>query len=75
MELDIPTWVIVLILLIIIIVVINFLSARSDAFAEEIRKSKVIDELRRRGYQNTAVLDEGADYWFEKKYPTQKGLH
>ena len=45
MELDRPTWVIVLILLIIIIVVINFLSARSDAFAEEIRKSKVIDEL------------------------------
>ena len=35
----------VLILLIIIIVVINFLSARSDAFSEEIRKSKVIDEL------------------------------
>ena len=45
MELDIPTWMMVLILLIIIIVVINFLSARSDAFSEEIRKSKVIEEL------------------------------
>ena len=35
----------VLILMIMIIVVINFLSARSDAFSEEIRKSKVIEEL------------------------------
>lgn len=35
----------ILILLIIFIVVINFLNARSDAFSEEIRKSKVIEEL------------------------------
>ena len=35
----------ILILLIILIVVINFLNARSDAFSEEIRKSKVIEEL------------------------------
>ena len=45
MELDLSTWMMVLILLIIIIIVINFLSARSDAFSEEIRKSKVIEEL------------------------------
>ena len=45
MELDIPTWMMILILLIIFIVVINFLNARSDALGEEIRKSKVIEEL------------------------------
>jgi rhodanese-related sulfurtransferase/mono/diheme cytochrome c family protein len=29
----------------------------------------VVEELRRRGYQNTAVLDEGIFAWQQKKYP------
>jgi len=29
----------------------------------------VVDELRRRGYPNTAVLDEGIFVWQQKKYP------
>ena len=30
----------------------------------------VVDELRRRGFKNTAVLDEGIGYWQQKNYPT-----
>jgi cytochrome c oxidase cbb3-type subunit 3 len=30
----------------------------------------VVDELRRRGFKNTAVLDEGIGYWQQKSYPT-----
>jgi len=29
----------------------------------------VVEELRKRGYQNTAVLDEGIYAWQQKKYP------
>jgi cytochrome c oxidase cbb3-type subunit 3 len=32
---------------------------------------EVIDELRRRGYKNTAVLDEGILVWNQRKYPTE----
>lgn len=31
---------------------------------------EVVDELRRRGYQHTAVLDEGIMVWNQKGYPT-----
>jgi cytochrome c oxidase cbb3-type subunit III len=31
---------------------------------------EVVDELRRRGYKNTAVLDEGILVWNQLKYPT-----
>jgi len=62
LELDIPTWMMVLILLIIIIVVINFLNARSDAFSEEIRKSKVIEEL--------PITKKDINKLFKKKKPS-----
>jgi cytochrome c oxidase cbb3-type subunit 3 len=29
----------------------------------------VVDELRRRGFRNTAVLDEGITYWTNHRYP------
>lgn len=38
-------WVILLLLVIVLIVIISILNARSDAFAEEIRKSKVVEIL------------------------------
>jgi mono/diheme cytochrome c family protein/rhodanese-related sulfurtransferase len=31
----------------------------------------VVDELRRRGYKNTAVLDEGVLFWAKQKYPVE----
>ena len=30
---------------------------------------EVVDELRRRGYANTAVIDEGINFWRQQKYP------
>ena len=30
----------------------------------------VVDELRRRGFQHTAVIDEGITYWTNQGYPT-----
>lgn len=30
---------------------------------------EVVDELRRRGYSNTAVIDEGINFWRQQKYP------
>lgn len=33
----------------------------------------VVDELRRRGYKNTAVLDEGILFWRQKSYPVERG--
>jgi cytochrome c oxidase cbb3-type subunit III len=33
----------------------------------------VVDELRRRGFKNTAVLDEGINFWTQKGYPTAQG--
>jgi rhodanese-related sulfurtransferase len=30
----------------------------------------VVDELRRRGFRHTAVLDEGITYWTNHHYPT-----
>jgi len=62
LELDIPTWMMILILLIIFIVVINFLNARSDAFSEEIRKSKVIEEL--------PITKKDINKLFKKKKPS-----
>jgi mono/diheme cytochrome c family protein/rhodanese-related sulfurtransferase len=32
---------------------------------------EVVDELRRRGYKNTAVLEEGIRVWIQRGYPTQ----
>lgn len=32
---------------------------------------EVVDELRRRGYQHTAVLDEGILVWNQRGYPTE----
>lgn len=31
----------------------------------------VVDELRKRGYKNTAVLDEGVLFWAKQKYPVE----
>jgi mono/diheme cytochrome c family protein/rhodanese-related sulfurtransferase len=33
----------------------------------------VVDELRKRGFANTAVLDEGIGFWNTKGYPTAQG--
>ena len=33
----------------------------------------VVDELRSRGFQHTAVIDEGIHYWTEHGYPTETG--
>lgn len=33
----------------------------------------VVDELRQRGFKNTAVLDEGITFWTQKGYPTAQG--
>jgi cytochrome c oxidase cbb3-type subunit 3/ubiquinol-cytochrome c reductase cytochrome c subunit len=33
----------------------------------------VVDELRRRGYKNTAVMDEGILVWKQRGYPTENG--
>jgi cytochrome c oxidase cbb3-type subunit III len=33
----------------------------------------VVDELRKRGFKNTAVLDEGINFWTQKGYPTAQG--
>ena len=33
----------------------------------------VVDELRKRGFANTAVLDEGINFWVSKSYPTAQG--
>ncbi len=33
----------------------------------------VVDELRRRGFKNTAVLDEGINFWIAKGFPTAQG--
>jgi mono/diheme cytochrome c family protein len=33
----------------------------------------VVDELRKRGFANTAVLDEGINFWTSKGYPTAQG--
>jgi cytochrome c oxidase cbb3-type subunit 3/ubiquinol-cytochrome c reductase cytochrome c subunit len=33
----------------------------------------VIKELRRRGFKNTAIIDEGFAHWLDRKYPTRKG--
>ncbi len=35
----------------------------------------VVDELRKRGYKHTAVLDEGVFAWEKKGYPVVKGKH
>ena len=32
---------------------------------------EVVDELRRRGYEHTAVLDEGILVWAQKGYPVE----
>lgn len=32
----------------------------------------VVDELRRRGFPRTAVLDEGITYWMNQRYPTSQ---
>lgn len=34
---------------------------------------QVVDELRRLGFPNTAVLDEGIEYWLDRDYPSQYG--
>lgn len=34
---------------------------------------RVVAELRQRGYRNTAVMDEGIDYWREQGYPIEEG--
>jgi mono/diheme cytochrome c family protein/rhodanese-related sulfurtransferase len=34
---------------------------------------QVVDELRKRGFPNTAVLDEGVEYWLDRDYPSQYG--
>lgn len=34
---------------------------------------RVVDELRRRGFRHTAVLDEGVKVWEERGYPMQSG--
>ncbi|MFT7300685.1 MAG: cytochrome c oxidase cbb3-type subunit 3 [Porticoccus sp.] len=34
---------------------------------------QVVDELRQRGFPNTAVLDEGIEYWLDRGYPSQYG--
>ena len=31
----------------------------------------IVDELRKRGYKNTAVLDEGVLFWAKQKYPVE----
>lgn len=33
----------------------------------------VVDELRSRGFANTAVIDEGIHYWIEHEYPIAQG--
>lgn len=33
----------------------------------------VVDELRSRGFEHTAVIDEGIHYWTEHGYPTETG--
>jgi cytochrome c oxidase cbb3-type subunit 3/ubiquinol-cytochrome c reductase cytochrome c subunit len=33
----------------------------------------VVDELRRRGYKNTAVIDEGILVWRQRNYPIESG--
>lgn len=34
---------------------------------------RVVDALRGRGFTNTAVLDEGIQYWVDQGYPTSSG--
>ena len=34
---------------------------------------KVIDMLRKKGYQNTAVIDEGFFIWLQSGYPIKSG--
>jgi len=33
----------------------------------------VVDELRRRGFQHAAILDEGIPWWIEQGYPVEAG--
>ncbi len=33
----------------------------------------VVDQLRERGFRNTAVLDEGIHFWIDQHYPTARG--
>jgi mono/diheme cytochrome c family protein/rhodanese-related sulfurtransferase len=35
---------------------------------------RVVDELRRRGFRNTAVIDEGWPYWLSRGYPVARGV-
>lgn len=34
----------------------------------------VVDQLRARGFMNTAVLDEGVNYWRDMEYPMARGM-
>lgn len=34
---------------------------------------QVVDGLRRAGFENTAILDEGIDHWAQQGYPTASG--
>jgi cytochrome c oxidase cbb3-type subunit 3/ubiquinol-cytochrome c reductase cytochrome c subunit len=34
---------------------------------------RVVDRLRREGFENTSVLDEGVRHWIDEGYPSQSG--